>query len=219
MIVRRPRAGARYGLAGLGAANPSWFADWTTSGHNDGGQILSFVTGQPNYDGAVALAAATGKSIPYLGDYEAGSGVPLLDVMNPPSTGSGFGTLYLDRASNYGKPPQFTGSWFVHPGDDVMAAAINRWITSVAPGTYPGSSSAFSQAIPLVGGQTASQAAAIDAINAQNAANAQTAAASASSATSSQSSGLPAASSGVSSFPWWVWALGAGALAWFAMKE
>lgn len=227
MIVLRPRGFA--GFAGLGAASDwPWFRLWTSSGHNDGGSILNFIAAQPDGGDPWALAAATGKSIPYGGQVNYSQTTrPALQIANPPSTGAGVAALWLD-----GPVPSGPTAWFVHPGDDVMAAAIEKWIP------YTGSSApapAFSQAVPVMGGQTAAQAAAIQAINEQALASIvaqQTApAAPASSVASTPGaapsflaslfSGAPASSQSaatgfsISSVPAWAWGLGAVAVLYF----
>jgi hypothetical protein len=195
MIVRRPRGFA--GFAGLGAASDwPWFRAWTSSGHNDGGSILNFIAAQPDGGDPWALAATTGKSIPYGGQVNYSQTTrPALQIANPPSTGAGVAALWLD-----GPVPSGPGAWFVHPGDDVMAAAIEKWIPYTgAPAAAP----AFSQAVSVLGGQTAAQAAAIQAIN--------------------QQAGGPAPSQSaatgfsVASVPTWAWALGAVAVLYFAL--
>jgi hypothetical protein len=213
MMVRRPGGGSewfqrRLGFVGLGAADPSWFGAWTSSGHNGESEVLSFISLQPSSGvDPHELAARLGVTIPDGGGLI--SGRPTLAFVNPPSTGGGTGNLYLDAAM----PP-----WFVHPGDDVMAAAIRKWVEPWIGGVEA-STPTFSQAVPVLGGQTPAQAAAVQAINAQNLSNAHAAAAAGLPA--SASVGLPAASSATSisdSVPVWAWLLGAAALAWFLFR-
>jgi hypothetical protein len=116
-----------------------------------------------------------------------------------------------------------------------MAAAIRRFVEPQLPAVAP--APAFSQAVPVMGGQTAQQAAAIDAINAQNlsqaqqaaAANAQAVAALGTQSTEAaevlpagapplSSSVAAAAPSGLSAVPMWAWALGGAALLWFLLR-
>lgn len=237
MMVRAPRRGLR--MIGLGAADPSWFSDWTSSGHNEGGHILQFVETTIGNDFASAspVAVASGKSVPYSGGYNQSTAAPVLIVAQPDGS---FQTLWLDRASNFGTPPQFAGSWFIHPGDDVMAAAIRRFVEPQLPAVA--SAPAFSEAVSVIGGQTAEQAAAIQAINTQNLQQAAAAGAVQQAAAGAASSGtalppaasadetLPAgapplsssttapAASGLSSVPTWAWALGGAALLWFMLR-
>lgn len=228
------RRGARSGIGGLGDA--PWVAQWTSAGYNDGGRILQFVQNQPNQpdgNGPVDVARATGKWVPWNGGYQMPGGITRLWLhfgLPTDQPGNPTGMVYLTDPVPAG---------FISPGDDVMALAIQRWVG--ANNTDAGAQPAFSQAVPVMGGQTAAQAAQIAAINAAVAGRsvAQPAAAQAGgSLASSISAGSPAASSspagsagassnqttaaattGLSSIPWWVWAIGGAALLWYVMER
>jgi len=206
-----------------------WLSDWTSSGRNDGGEILRWVLSD-NADQSVrdALSESTGKSIPYGGGALSNTAwAPVLFTYGPHGA---LGLIYLDQASRYGVPPQFANSWFVHPGDDVMAAAIHKWVGDSNPaivGPAP-----FSQAIDVVGGQTAAQAAQIAAINAQSLAQATAAdggnqlataagagnQSAAGAGNQSAAGGSTPAASGLAAIPMWAWLAGAAVAVWFAMK-
>jgi len=236
MMVRRPlmRRSARSGIGGLGDA--PWVSQWTSAGYNDGGRILQFVQNQPNQpdgNGPVDVARATGKWVPWNGGYQMPGGISRLWMhfgLPTDQPGNPTGMVYLSDPVPAG---------FISPGDDVMALAIQRWVG--ANNTDAGAQQAFSQAVPVMGGQTAAQAAQIAAINAAAVAGrsvAQPAAAQAGgSLASSISAGSPAASSsaagsaggsanqttaaatGLGSIPWWVWAIGGAALLWYVMER
>lgn len=237
MMVRRPlmRRSARSGIGGLGDA--PWVSQWTSAGYNDGGRILQFVQNQPNQpdgNGPVDVARATGKWVPWNGGYQMPGGISRLWMhfgLPTDQPGNPTGMVYLSEPVPAG---------FVSPGDDVMALAIQRWVG--ANNTDAGAQPAFSQAVPVMGGQTAAQAAQIAAINAAAVAGqsiAQPVAAQAGgSSASSISAGSPAASSSaagsaggsanqttaaattsLSSIPWWVWAIGGAALLWYVMEK
>ena len=199
MIVRAP---SRRGFAGLGAADPSWLSSWTSSGHNDGGSILAFVRAQP--DSGIdpwALAAQTGKSIPYVGAYNFLSGEPVMNVANPPATGAGEGALFLDKPSLYSNP---VGRWFVHPGDDVMDYAIRAWVLPNIP-AQP-APPAQSQAVPVMSAALAAQLGFTSPLSTSPAA----------SGASGDTSGSKTASgavSGLASIPTWAWLVAAGVAA------
>jgi hypothetical protein len=112
----------------------SWYSAWTTSGHNGDPSVLTFIANQPNQPAGVnpfTLAASLGKSIPYDGgDSAIGIPGPWLAVANPDGSQA---DLRLYSPTIYGAPPQFSGSWFIHPGDDVMAVAIKKWISPPTP--------------------------------------------------------------------------------------
>jgi hypothetical protein len=236
------RRSARSGIGGLGDA--PWVSQWTSAGYNDGGRILQFVQNQPNQpdgNGPVDVARATGKWVPWNGGYQMPGGISRLWMhfgLPTDQPGNPTGMVYLTDPVPAG---------FVSPGDDVMALAIQRWVGE--NNTDAGAQPAFSQAVPVMGGQTAAQAAQIAAINAAAVAGRSVAQAGGSaiqpstglwrgSSASPISAGLPAASSspagsaggsanqttaaattGLSSIPWWVWAIGGAALLWYVMEK
>jgi hypothetical protein len=180
---------------GLGD-NPSWYAAWTSSGRNDAGRILQFVANQPNQpdgNGPWDVANATGKAVPYNG----GSWRNGIDLaMAYP--GGGQADVLLTNPGNYTSAGSSVPLGALHPGDDVMAAAIAKWIDlSAAAAPLP-----FSQAVSVMGGQTAQQAAQIQAINGSPVPT---------------SSSVPVASSTLSlaSIPMWAWLVAAGVVAFF----
>jgi hypothetical protein len=147
------------------------------------------------------VAASTGKAVPYDGGQATQFiNSPWLAVAQP---GGGEQVLYLDRPQNYA---------FQSPGDDVMAAALAKWVLPNL--STPAPAPAFSQAVPMIGGQTAAQAGQIATINAGGLIPASSA------GTSGQSTSVATvAPSGLSAIPWWVWVLGIGAIVYFAMRE
>ena len=173
MIVRTPRR--RRATVGLGDGLPSWYSSWTSSGRNGDPSLLSFVENGGG-DGS-QLAASLSVTVPQNG----GAGNPFIPIRtsrlspqpgraeaasalqgNKPLRPPGIDTL--DHPEWYGTPPFGPGQspWFVHPGDDVMAAAIQKWVIGQTVYGKP----AFSEAVSMAGGQTASQAKQIAAINA-----------------------------------------------------
>jgi len=183
MIVRSPRK--RRATVGLGDGLPSWYSAWTSSGGNDNGAVLAFV--QSGQGDPMLVAASTGKAVPYDGGQATQFiNSPWLATAQP---GGGEQVLYLDRPQNYA---------FQSPGDDVMTAALAKWVLPnlSAPAPAP----AASQAVSMFTGQTV----------------AATGGASASGANSSPAVVAP---TGLSAIPWWVWALGIGAILYFAMRE
>ena len=224
------RRGAPAGIGGLGDA--SWVAQWLQAGYNDGGRILQFVQNQPNQpdgNGPVDVARATGKWVPWNGGYQLPGGISRLWMhfgLPTDQPGNPTGMVYLTDPVPAG---------FISPGDDVMALAIQRWVG--ADNTDSGAQQGFSQAVPVIGGQTAAQAAQIAAINAAAVAGRSVAQPAALlTGGSSASPILPAASSsaagaaggpanqtaaatGLGSMPWWVWAIGGGLLLWYVMEQ
>lgn len=219
MIVRTPRR--RRATVGLGDGLPSWYSSWTSSGRNGDPSLLSFVENGGG-DGS-QLAASLGVTVPQSG----GAGNPFIPdpylsvvtatgqsgssigVTGEQALGTSRASIRLDHPEWYGTPPFGPGQspWFVHPGDDVMAAAIQKWVIGQTVYGKP----AFSEAVSMVGGQTASQAKQIAAINAGGIVPA---------GTSGQSSSVATvAPTGLSAIPWWVWLIGVGAVLYFAMRE
>ena len=195
MIVRSPRR--RRAVVGLGDGLPSWYSAWTSSGVNDNGAVLAFV--QSGQGDPMQVAASTGKAVPYDGGQATQFiNSPWLALAQP---GGGEQILYLDAPQNYA---------FQSPGDDVMAAALAKWVLPNL--STPAPAPAFSQAVPIIGGQTAAQATQIAAINAGGIVPASNA------GTSGQSNSV-VAPSGLSAIPWWVWALSLGVVLYFAMRE
>ena len=216
MIVRSPRR--RRAVVGLGDGLPSWYSAWTSSGVNDNGAVLAFV--QSGQGDPMQVASSTGKAVPYDGG-QATQFVssPWLAMAEP---GGGEQVLYLDRPQNYA---------FVSPGDDVMAAALAKWVLPNL--STPAPAPAVSEAVPVSGGQTAAQAQQVAAINALNAGLIPASSAGTSGQIAVVNAGLiPASSagtsgqissvvtpSGLSAIPWWVWVLGIGAIVYFATRE
>jgi len=229
MIVHAPWRGfAGLGSAGLGDA--SWVSQWLNAGYNDDGRVLTFIRNQPDQaDGVnpVSMAKLTGRWIPWGGYAQtygpAGRPYPFLRFGLPSDEDP-----YPSGLVNMLGP---VPAGFISPGDDAMRAAIEKWIgldfVPAAAGAAP-----FSQAVPVIGGQTAEQAAAIQAINEQAlasivaqqtapAASASPAASPVGAASSFLTALFPPASSqpagsSVSSIPTWAWAVGAVAVLYFA---
>jgi len=203
MIVRSPRR--RRAVVGLGDGMPSWYSAWTSSGVNDNGAVVAFV--QSGQGDAQQLANSTRKAVPYDG------GAPTQFINSPwlamAQPGGGEQVLFLDAPQNYA---------FQSPGDDVMSAALAKWVLPNL--STPAPAPSFSEAVPVIGGQTATQAAQIQSINAGVPASS---AASIAPYTGSSGSIAPSsgsvAPSGLSAIPWWVWVLGIGAIVYFAMRE
>ena len=205
------RRGARSGIGGLGDA--PWVAQWTSAGYNDGGRILQFVQNQPNQpdgNGPVDVARATGKWIPWNGGYQMPGGITRLWLhfgLPTDQPGNPTGMVYLTDPVPAG---------FISPGDDVMALAIQRWVG--ANNTDAGAQPAFSQAVPVMGGQTAAQAGGSLASSISAGLPAASSSA-AGSAGGSANQTTAAATTGLSSIPWWVWAIGGAALLWYVMEK
>jgi hypothetical protein len=205
------RRSARSGIGGLGDA--PWVSQWTSAGYDDGGRILQFVQNQPNQpdgNGPVDVARATGKWVPWNGGYQMPGGISRLWMhfgLPTDQPGNPTGMVYLSDPVPAG---------FVSPGDDVMALAIQRWVG--ANNTDAGAQPAFSQAVPVMGGQTAAQAGGSLASSISAGLPAASSSA-AGSAGGSANQTTAAATTGLSSIPWWVWAIGGAALLWYVMER
>lgn len=197
MIISAPsRRGFGQVATGSSAASPgsSDFSAWYSSGHNDGGRILAHVVnggnpGTPQEPGP--FAAEVGKSVPNGGGWVGQGGRPVIIVFNDPLSS---GMLYLDAPGNYGTPPLFQGSWFKHPGDDVMRAAIAKWILPYVPDWWKASHAAAPVVLPSSTGALVPSGA--------------PARASTQPATVATSGGIPG----------WAWLVGALAVGWFFLR-
>jgi hypothetical protein len=208
-----PRRGAPASNGGLGDAAPSWYARWVSSGRNDGGQILAFVqsTAGNDFVSAEQVATSTGKFVPYFGqpsDYAGGDGEPHLYYAMPDYANNP-GGWFLDH-------PEFYSLGEKHPGDDVMAYAIERWALSdyakAAAIPQPSASTAAALPVPTVAQFTAQESAAVSAATGTATGGAATGGAASDSTGSSVVSGF-------SSLPWWAWALGVGVVLFLAMRD
>ena len=123
-----------------------WYKAWTSSGVNENGPILAFVKslGQnvdpgapPQNDQGRQLAASSGKIVPWGGGYDPATGIAFLNYYNPRT---------VDMSKSYGDVlqvasfdvNQFGGATYAYdymptPGDDVMAAALNKWVIPLIP--------------------------------------------------------------------------------------
>ena len=184
MIVRTPRR--RRATVGLGDGPPSWYSSWTSSGLNDNGAVLAFV--QSGQGDPMQIAASTGKAVPYDGGQATQFiNSPWLGMAQP---GGGEQVLYLDRPQNYA---------FQSPGDDVMIAALAKWVLPNL--STPAPAPVASQAVSMFTGQTVSTGGGASGSSGANA------------------SPAVVAPTGLSAIPWWVWLIGVGAVLYFAMRE
>ena len=212
-----------------------WYKAWTSTGVNENGPILAFVksVGQnfdpgapPQNDQGRQLAASSGKIVPWGGGYNPATGIAFLNFYNPRTVDMSIS--YADKLQvDSFDVNQFGGATYAYnymagmtPGDDVMAAALNKWVIPLIPANA---------APPVVWTATGGPSYVMNASNApQPSAPAQPSAPSQSSATggSSGASGSSgnsgsSASSGfdLSSLPWWAWALAGGVVLMFVMKD
>jgi hypothetical protein len=200
----------------------AWLSDWTSTGHNETGPILDFVRNAPgdvmgraDYGTAAALAQSTGKAVPFGGGQAANTSSAATLFVVLPSGGSQ--VLFLDV------PVKALSFAPVNPGDDVMRAAIHRWVGDAPPAVAP--VVPYSQAVSVVTGQTPAQAAQIAAMNQQSSA-ALGIPSTSFDYVESQSTNhpvytgeadAPGAVTGLSGISIWVWLAGAAVAVWFVM--